>query len=40
MKKILVLLFTFIVFYSCETPSTEKQDKADVIAVLRAQEKA
>lgn len=40
MKKIFYILIVFTIFYSCETPNTEKQDKADVIAVLRAQEKA
>ena len=40
MRKLLLLLFLCTVFYSCEKPSNEKQDKAAVIAVLRAQEKA
>jgi len=40
MKNISILFFALLLLYSCQTPSNEKQDKADVIAVLRAQEKA
>jgi hypothetical protein len=40
MKKILILLFAFTLIYSCNTPSNEKQDKAAIISVLRAQENA
>jgi hypothetical protein len=40
MKKILYLLIVITAFYSCQTPSSEKQDKADIISVLKAQEKA
>lgn len=40
MKKILYLLIVITAFYSCKTPSNEKQDKAAIISVLRAQEKA
>ena len=40
MKKIFILLFAFSIFYSCDNPSNEKHDKAEIIAVLRAQEKA
>ena len=40
MRKILLLLFVFTLAYSCQTSTTEEQDKADIIAVLKAQEKA
>ena len=40
MRKSLVFLLAGTIFFSCEKSSNEKQDKAAVIAVLRAQEKA
>ena len=40
MKKIITLICALILIYSCETTSDEKQDKAAIISVLRAQEKA
>jgi len=40
MKKIFILFFAFSICYSCETSTTEKQDKEAIISILRTQEKA
>ena len=40
MRKILLLIFAFTLAYSCQTSTTKEQDKADIIAVLKGQEKA
>ncbi len=40
MKKLFVLLFAFAVFYSCETPTSETQDKKEILSILKSQEKA
>lgn len=40
MKKLLVLLFAFTVFYSCNTSTNEAQDKKEILTLIDDQEKA
>jgi len=40
MKKLLVLLFAFTVFYSCNRSTNEAQDKKEILTLINAQEKA
>jgi len=40
MKKLLVLLFAFTVFYSCNTSTNETQDKKEILTLIDDQEKA